>query len=46
MPEENKSQVTGNDITESPQRLILDQMVGMEMGGGVDAEASTRRMRP
>jgi hypothetical protein len=30
MPEENKSQVTGNDITES-QRLILDQMGGMEM---------------
>ena len=29
-PEENKSQVTGNDITES-QRLILDQMGGMEM---------------
>lgn len=30
MPEEKKSQVTGNDITDS-QRQILDQMSGMEM---------------
>ena len=30
MPEEKKTQVTGNEITDT-QRQILDQMSGMEM---------------